>query len=92
MNMSARQLAAFVGVSPRTIGRLVQDGVLEREADGTFVLQKSVRQLFRYLNARHDWAFRQLRRFRMFDESTGDIFQETMSHEEYPSWLVASFS
>jgi hypothetical protein len=74
MLMSGRELAAFIGVSPRSIGRLVQDGVLEREADGTFVLQKSVRQLFRYLKPRHDWAFRQLRRFRMFDESSGDVF------------------
>jgi hypothetical protein len=75
MHMSGRELASFLGISPRTIGRLELDGVLEREADGMFHLRKSVRRLFTHYKVRHDWAFAQLRRYRIFNESWGDVFK-----------------
>ena len=74
MNVSARQLAAFLAVSPRSIGRFEQAGVLARERNGKFDLQRSVQRLLTHLLVRERWAFQQLRRFRIFDELTGDVF------------------
>ena len=49
MNVSARQLAAFLAVSPRSIGRFEQAGVLARERNGKFDLQRSVQRLLTHL-------------------------------------------
>ena len=66
-NLSARELEAFTGVSARTIGRLVREGVLERESDQKFDLQFSVQILLAHYMTREQWAFGQLRRFRIID-------------------------
>jgi hypothetical protein len=73
--MSARELAAFVGVSARTIGRFEQAGVLARERHGRFDLQRSAQRLLTHLLVRERWAFQQLRRHRIFDEQSGDVFE-----------------
>ena len=76
MNVSGRQLANFLGLSARSIGRLAQAGVLEWMPDGSFALQPSVQRLLKHYSTRERWAFGQLRRFRMFDERTGDVMPE----------------
>jgi hypothetical protein len=48
--------------------------VLERERNGQFDLQRSVQRLLTHLLVRERWAFAQLRRHRIFDEQTGDVF------------------
>ena len=45
MNVSARQLAAFLATSPGSIGRFEQAGVLARQRNGKFDLQRSVQRL-----------------------------------------------
>ena len=75
MNLSGRKLAAFLGISPRTVGRLEQAGLLERQRDGTFALQSSVQRLLGYYMPREQWAFHQLRLHRIFDEASGDVFE-----------------
>ena len=75
MKMSGRQLAACVRMSARTIGRLERAGVLERQGDGTFPLQENVQRLFEHFKTRPDWAFAQLRKHRIFNESWGDVFE-----------------
>jgi len=75
MKKTARELAVFIGVSARTIGRFERDGFLEREHDGKFHLQKSVQRLLANFMVRERWAFAQLRRHRIFDELTGDVFE-----------------
>ena len=47
---------------------------VERQRNGQFDLQRSVRRLFKHFKTRHDWAFGQLRQFRIFDKTTGDVF------------------
>jgi DNA-binding XRE family transcriptional regulator len=75
MRMSGRELAAFIGVSARSIGRLEQDGMLERQRNGQFDLQRSVQRLLNHFMTRERWAFQQLRRHRIFNESWGDVFE-----------------
>jgi hypothetical protein len=72
--MSGRKLADFLGISARTIGRLERDGVLERQRSGKFDCQTSVQRLLAHFMTRERWAFRQLRRFRIIDELSGDVF------------------
>lgn len=48
MNLSARQLSKLLGVSARSLGRYEQDGVIQRETDGLFCLQKVVPLLLRH--------------------------------------------
>lgn len=75
MNVSGNRLAAFLGVSARTIGRFEQAGILKRQRTGKFLLQQSVQRLFEHFKARHDWAFAQLRQHKIFNESWGDVFE-----------------
>lgn len=75
MTMSGRELAAYLAISPRSIGRFEAAGVLERERNGQFDLQHSVQCLLNHLLLRERWAFAQLRRHRIFDEHTGDVFE-----------------
>ena len=75
MNVSGNRLADFLGVSARTIGRLEQDGLLERGPDGTFALERSVQCLLSHFMVRERWAFAQLARFRIFNERSGDVFE-----------------
>ena len=75
MNVSGNKLAAFLGISARTVGRLEQDGLLERQRNGTFALQHSVQRLLSHFMVRERWAFQRLARFRIFDERTGDVFE-----------------
>jgi len=75
MSLSGRKLAAFLGISPRTVGRLERAGLLERQRDGTFALQRSVERLLNHFMVRERWAFQQLARFRIFDERSGDLFE-----------------
>lgn len=72
--MSGRELATFLGISARTIGRLERDGVLERQRNGKFDLQLLAQCLLDHFMTREHWVFRQLRRFRIFDELSGDVF------------------
>lgn len=73
--MSGRELVTFIGISARTIGRLERDGVLERQRNGKFDFQRSVQRLLHHFMRRERWAFSQLRRFRIFDEHDGDVFE-----------------
>lgn len=75
MNVSARELAVWVGVSARTIGRFERDGLLARGGEGKFPLQASVQRLLDHFMVRERWAFQQLRRHRIFDEQSGDVFE-----------------
>lgn len=75
MNVSGNRLAAFLGVSARTIGRFEQAGILKRQRTGKFLLQQSVQRLFEHFKTRHDWAFAQLRQHKIFNESWGDVFE-----------------
>jgi predicted AAA+ superfamily ATPase len=79
MNVSARYLAKFLGVSARTIGRFNAQGYLYQLQDKSFALQPSVKDLLKYLMQREKWAFAQLRKFRIFNERTGDIFEPRRS-------------
>ena len=74
VTVSGNRLAAFLGVSARSIGRLERRGLIERRKDGTFPLEQSVQRLFHHYLRREHWAFAQLRRFRIFDETAGDVF------------------
>jgi hypothetical protein len=65
--MSARELADFLGISARTIGRLERDGVLKRQRNGKFDLRVSVQYLLAHFMTRERWAYSQLRRFRIID-------------------------
>ena len=76
IKVSARALAAFVGISPRTIGRFEEDGIIEREHDGKFHLRDSTQDLLIHFMTRERWAFRQLRRFRILDDIDDGIFPE----------------
>jgi hypothetical protein len=73
MNVSGNELAGFLGISPRTLGRLEQSGIIERE-NGMFNPQRSVERLLSHFMRRERWAFQQLARFRIFDEKKGDRF------------------
>ena len=75
MNASARQLAAYLGISARTIGRFEQAGLVVRGRNGTFPLQESVQRLLDHFMTRERWAFQQLRRHRIFNEKWGDVFE-----------------
>lgn len=48
MNLSARQLAKLLGYSARSLSRHETDGVIQREKDGLFCVEKTVPQLFRH--------------------------------------------
>ena len=75
IHLSGRDLAIFCGISARSIGRFEQAGVLERERNGWFDLQRSVQRLLTHLLIRERWAFQQLRRHRIFNEHWGDVFE-----------------
>lgn len=76
-SLSGRQLAAFLNISPRSVGRLERDGLLFRCRGGTFELQTSVQSLLHHFMLRERWAFQKLRRLRIFDETQGDVFEPT---------------
>lgn len=73
--MSGRQLATYLAISPRSIGRFESAGVLERERNGQYDLQRSMQRLLTHLLVRERWAFQQLRRHKIFNEQWGDVFE-----------------
>ena len=75
MYLSGRELAVFLGISARTVGRFEQAGLLSRGTNGKFQLQESIVRLLDHFMTRERWAFHQLRRHRIFDEHTGDVFE-----------------
>jgi hypothetical protein len=75
MNISGRQLAQFLGISARTVGRFERDGLLVRQRDGAFDVRSSVQGLLNYFMVRERWAFQYMRLHRLFDETQGDVFE-----------------
>ncbi len=62
-------------MSVSTISRWEAEGIIQRERNGLFSIAVAVPSLLHYFMTRHRFAFRLLREFHIFDESTGDTIE-----------------
>ena len=66
--MSLRELAKASGIPTTSLARLREAGVIEPDHQGRYDVAVAIQRFLRYYRRREAWAFRMLRRYRIFDE------------------------